>query len=348
MLPWINYRNDKQAKSVVCCHKQVWYQIKSYWKPKSFHITLTYLSLQKVYLCGIILQSLSCTCWTHTNITGSRLARVLHVLLLSRDYSCHRLSRAQSPCYSRSRKWKQRGYIASKQVNHVKFLKLLMEIRELQLFWSQPSKRWLFILPFQKKHRGKVILKFGEIFWPLSKRKPTLWILRRHCCSHDQRSHAGLRGDGTRSSHPHFVLRELSGLKQTALPRISRPQPISAQQHLPINPRWQAAARGTTPPLCVPPGAEPPEGFNEDRQEVGEDGLSRKWPHTDSGIQRTENRFIRESGMRMARKYTFISIWGGDGKRLFFMKNTNNSTRNLHSRILKLKLFKTIFQSYIN
>lgn len=141
-----------------------------------------------------------------------------------------------------------------------------------------------------------------------------LWILRRHCCSHNQRSHAGLRGEGTRSSHPHFVLRELSGLKQTGLPRISRPLPISAQQHLPINPRWQAAAWRTTPPLCVPPGAEPPEGFNEDRQEVGEDGMSRKWPHTDSGIRRTENRFIRESGMRMARKYTFNSTWGWDGK----------------------------------
>lgn len=109
-------------------------------------IVKTHLSLRKVYLCGIILQNLSCTCWTHTNITGSRLARALHFLLLSCHYSCHRLSRALSPCYSSSQKWKQRGYVSSKQVNHVKFLKLLREIRprELQLFWS-PSKRWLFI-----------------------------------------------------------------------------------------------------------------------------------------------------------------------------------------------------------
>lgn len=131
----------------------------------------------------------------------------------------------------------------------------------------------------------------------------------------------GLRGGGTRSSHPHFVLRELSGLKQTGPPRIRRPVPISAQQHLPINPRWQAAARGTTPPLCVPPGAEPPEGFNEDRQEVGEDGLSRKWPHIDSGIQRTEKRFIRGVGMRMERNYMLFSIWSWEGKKCIFMKN---------------------------
>lgn len=31
-------------------------------KQKSFHSILTYLSLQKVYLCGIILQNLSSTC----------------------------------------------------------------------------------------------------------------------------------------------------------------------------------------------------------------------------------------------------------------------------------------------
>lgn len=131
-------------------------------KPKSFHSTLTYFSLQKVYLCGIIFRNLSCTCGTQTNITGSRLARVLHVLLLSCDYSCHRLSRALSPCYSSSRKWKQRGYSASKQVNHVKFLKLVMEIKstELQLFWSRPSKRWLFILLFKTK-RGK---SYSEIW----------------------------------------------------------------------------------------------------------------------------------------------------------------------------------------
>lgn len=106
---------------------------------------------------------------------------------------------------------------------------------------------------------------------------------------------------------------KLSGLKQTALPQITHPVPISAQPHLPINPGWQAAAQGTTPPLCVPPtGAEPPEGFNEDRQEVGEDGRSRKWPHIDSGIQRTENRFIGELGMRIAGKYPFISVPSGE------------------------------------
>lgn len=108
-------------------------------KQKSFHSILTYLSLQKVYLCGIILQNLSSTCWTHTNITGSRLARLPHVLLLSCDYSGHRLSRALSPCYSSFRKWKQRGCIASKQVNHVIFLLMEIRSRELQLFWSRPS-----------------------------------------------------------------------------------------------------------------------------------------------------------------------------------------------------------------
>lgn len=222
---------------------------------------------------------------------------MLRLLLLSHHYSCHRLSRALSPGYSSSRKWKQRGYIASKQVNHVKFLKRLLEIRsrELQLFPIAAIKTLAlrFIVPNKKRKKFFTIL---ERFSDPSEWKSALWISWRYCCSHDQRSHAGLRGDGARWSHPHFVLRERWWLKQTGLARISRPLPISAQQHLPINPRWQAAARGTTPPLCVPPGAGPPESFNEDRQEAGEDGLSRNRPHTDSGIQRTENRFVRGPG----------------------------------------------------
>lgn len=118
MLSWINYCNvyslKKQAKMCALSWTSL---ISDQIRLRNLKVfTLTYLSLQKVYLCGIILQNLSCTCWMYTNITGSRLARVLHVLLLSCNYSCHRLSRALSPCYSSSRKWKQGGYIASKQV----------------------------------------------------------------------------------------------------------------------------------------------------------------------------------------------------------------------------------------
>lgn len=143
-------------------------------KHQGFHGTLTYLSLRKVYLCGIILQNLPCTCWTHTNITGSRLARLLHVLLLSCDYSCHRLSRALSPRYSSFRKWKQRGYIANKQVNHVIFLLMEIRSRELQLFRSR-----LFICCSGKrgKKRKKLFWNLERLFWPLGEGKSTLWIL---------------------------------------------------------------------------------------------------------------------------------------------------------------------------
>lgn len=199
MPPWMSSCNNHFVKAgkYMWCHKQGHYYVGSDWKPQRFPINLTYLRLQEVYLWGIILQNLSCTCWTHTNITGSRLARVLHFLLLSCDYSRRRLSRALGQRYSSSRKWKQRGYNPSKQVNHVKFLKLPREIRprELQLFWpivyfAIPKKR------YQKVNSSDI---WGDFLTPWA-----LWILR-HDCSHDQRSQAALRGDGTRSSHPHFV-----------------------------------------------------------------------------------------------------------------------------------------------
>lgn len=139
--------------------------------------------------------------------------------------------------------------MAGKQVNHVKFLNLLMEIRsrELQLFWLQPERR---LFDVQNKKRKK-------LFWNVE-RFPDPWASRSQRSEYYDVIAAATIRDLTQAYREMEHARVIHTLFWENYLGLNK-QPISAQQHLPINPGWQAAARGTTPPLCHPPRVLSPQ-----------------------------------------------------------------------------------------
>lgn len=92
------------------------------------------------YLCGIIFENLSCTCWMHTFVKWVKTREAVALLtaklrlFLSQTISCLR-SALFSPLEA-----KQRGSVPGKQVNHVKFLKVQSEKKKKPKGTAQTPK----------------------------------------------------------------------------------------------------------------------------------------------------------------------------------------------------------------